>query len=512
MGKSTPSLARKFNIAFVIMFIIPSLVGIYLVLYLALDLHGEVIQIFFLIFFCLLLGVAGYLIQRSILRTLLSTARNVKAVAEGDLSTRVDIDADSEISGLARNFNRITDTLQENIDNLEKSKKQIHSLLTHITQAVESPLEINRLLDVYVSSILSLLEFRIGFIAVMTEEKSFNIISKEGFTDDEFESFQGDAVKLLHRVVKNQKPLIMLRVSEHSRENKDFGRFYSTFGDTISVPLIKSRNIIGAITVASGMPRIDRDSERGDTKTRPIDADDIQMLQNLAAQISIAIENARLRKSMEKTYFESIASLAAAVEARDRYTKGHSTRVSEFATATAREMGLPETIVNQVRDAALLHDIGKIGMPDAILNSPSPILSDDMKALIRAHPEKGENIIKPLKSLTVLCPIVRHHHEKYDGTGYPDGLKEKEIPIESRIMGVADAFDAMTSERSYRKNLSKEEATREIRDNSGTQFDPECVDAFTQCLEKHPKLVSLMVRSDYVSSRAIIARDQYDHL
>jgi putative nucleotidyltransferase with HDIG domain len=258
-------------------------------------------------------------------------------------------------------------------------------------------------------------------------------------------------------------------------------------GDSISVPLVKSGKTIGALVVSrthedDGGGCAGESGERGEKMK--VTSDDIILLHNLAAQISTALENAALRERMEINYFESIASLAAAVEARDRYTRGHSRRVSEYSAGVAKVLGLGEKTIRIVRDAGLLHDIGKIGIPDKILHSPSPSLPSEWVKIIRKHPEIGENIIKPMKTLRRLCPAVRHHHESYDGSGYPDGLSGKSIPLEARIMAVADAYDAMTSERSYRKSLSHEEAVRELVSNSGSQFDPECVDAFLKFISE----------------------------
>jgi HD-GYP domain-containing protein (c-di-GMP phosphodiesterase class II) len=210
---------------------------------------------------------------------------------------------------------------------------------------------------------------------------------------------------------------------------------------------------------------------------KEIPADDIQTIRSLANQVAVALENADLRRKEEKTYVETVAALAAAVEARDRYTRGHSRRVTEFSVKIARIMGEPEWFVKDLESAALLHDIGKIGFPDRILCNKGPIPPDGVP-VIRNHPLAGENILKPVGSLARLCSIVRHHHEKFDGSGYPDSLKGEEIPLASRMIAVADSFDAMVSERPYRPCRSREDAMTELARCSGTQFDPSCVEVF----------------------------------
>jgi HD-GYP domain-containing protein (c-di-GMP phosphodiesterase class II) len=210
---------------------------------------------------------------------------------------------------------------------------------------------------------------------------------------------------------------------------------------------------------------------------KDISADDHLMIRNLAAQVSVAIENAALKEDMEKTYVETVAALAAAVEARDIYTKGHSRRVTELSVALARAMGLSAQACKDIEAAALLHDIGKIGIPDSILHNAGPLPPEGLRH-IHDHPIGGENILKPVGSLGRLCPIVRHHHEHYDGGGYPDRLKGDQIPLAARILAVADSYDAMISDRSYKPARSPQEAMEELRRCRWTLFDPACVDAF----------------------------------
>ncbi|MCL2103428.1 MAG: HD-GYP domain-containing protein, partial [Syntrophorhabdaceae bacterium] len=210
---------------------------------------------------------------------------------------------------------------------------------------------------------------------------------------------------------------------------------------------------------------------------KKISIEDIQVVQNLAAQIAVALENAELKQKEEKAYIETVAALSAAVEARDTLTKGHSRRVTEFSMAIARDMKKPDWFMKDVESAALLHDIGKIGFSDNILWSPDPVPLKDL-ALIHNHPIMGESILKPVGSLSRLCSIIRHHHERYDGSGYPDGLKGEDIPLASRIIAVADSFDAMISGRRYLPNREIHEVINELNRCSGTQFDPSCVKVF----------------------------------
>jgi len=178
-----------------------------------------------------------------------------------------------------------------------------------------------------------------------------------------------------------------------------------------------------------------------------------------------------------------VYALASAVDAKDHYTYGHSQKVRTYAVALAEAVGLKADAVSRISTAAVLHDIGKIGVPDIVLNKPAALEKDEWKT-IKSHPRIGANIASNVPSLITCINGILYHHERWDGTGYPEGLKGDSIPLDARILSIADAFSAMTQSRPYRSALSNKEAIKRIEEGKGSQFDPELVDTFVGIVEE----------------------------
>jgi len=197
----------------------------------------------------------------------------------------------------------------------------------------------------------------------------------------------------------------------------------------------------------------------------------------------------KLYLDMRKNYFETINVLIRTIEANDPYTCGHSLRVSIYAESIARELALPQGKIDLIKSAAMLHDIGKIGIDKNILNKTGKLEKEEFET-IKGHPDIGATIISDLSYLTNITDIIRHHHERNDGKGYPDGLTHDNIPLETSILTIADSFDAMTTNRPYRNSLDLESALNEIKDNSGSQFNPDIVDVAIIALRKSYNTIS----------------------
>ncbi len=210
---------------------------------------------------------------------------------------------------------------------------------------------------------------------------------------------------------------------------------------------------------------------------------DEELFAGISSQTAIAIENAMLYQNMKDLFVESIRSLAGAIDAKDPYTNGHSLRVTQYSMGVGREMGMSDEQLENLEYMAVLHDVGKIGIKDMILNKQAA-LDDEEFAIMKTHTVIGAKILSSMKSLNRLIAGAKYHHEKFNGTGYSEGLKGSEIPVEARIIAVSDTYDAMTTDRPYRKGLEHSIAMAEINRFSGTQFDPDIVKHFNSVMER----------------------------
>lgn len=302
-----------------------------------------------------------------------------------------------------------------------------------------------------------------------------------------FDIAEGEAEKALKRirlssrsgiagwVTHHHKPLIVNDVTKDEHFNKqvdDITGFATK--SIICVPLAVHRKTIGVLEVLNKLDGSD------------FNEGDLEILTAVASTAAMAIENTRLQQSVADGYRSTIEALAAAVDAKDPYTAGHSQRVMEYALRGGSSLSLSQDELAILEYAAILHDIGKLGIPDSILLKPGPPDPEEL-LVIRQHPSIGANIIKNIPFLEEARKLILHHHERYDGTGYPDGLRGTEIPVGSCLIAIADAFDTMTTDRLYHAAISAEHALEELHRCSGTQFCPLAVDAFISSLARHPR-------------------------
>jgi response regulator RpfG family c-di-GMP phosphodiesterase len=255
----------------------------------------------------------------------------------------------------------------------------------------------------------------------------------------------------------------------------------SNLGCAACVPSFNKEKLIGFLILGNKIS--------GDLYT----SQELELLLTISNEVAIVIENAknllelqRLREKEKENYFQTILALAKTVDEKDAYTRGHLEEVTKYGTIVAEElMDLAGINIDmeELKIALLLHDIGKIGVPDALLHKNGKLTPEEFE-IMKQHTEIGARIIEPIEKLKKVGKIIKHHQEKYDGTGYPDGFKGEDIPLEARIVSVVDAYHAMVSDRPYRKALPEEAALNELKNLKGTQFDPRVVDAFIKAYEK----------------------------
>ncbi len=287
-------------------------------------------------------------------------------------------------------------------------------------------------------------------------------------------------------IIRNNKP-IDLKSADPVIALLGPGReFLERLGARVLTFLIVKDELLGLISMS--------DKFSGEDYTRY----DYQLLSVMAQHISFSLhshtllmrlmyrynENKGLYENMKRIYYDTIHAFAAAIDAKDAYTKGHSHRVSSYSAAVAKEMGWSADDIEGIRISGLLHDIGKITVDKSIINKASPLTSNECKEL-NSHPVIGYEILSRIKFPWKGIPMMtRNHHEKVDGSGYPDRLKKSDIPLGARIMALVDAFDAMTTDRPYRPRLSFREAIDEVKDHYNRQFDPEVVRPFISVIRK----------------------------
>jgi HD-GYP domain-containing protein (c-di-GMP phosphodiesterase class II) len=242
-------------------------------------------------------------------------------------------------------------------------------------------------------------------------------------------------------------------------------------GVTWAIAPIRTEGRLGCLAVAA--PALG-DYEFSERKMR--------LLEGIAHQAELAITNAGNFDNLERTFVSTVEALANALEAKDEYTSDHARSITDMALEVGTEMALDPQTMKNLEIGALFHDIGKIGIPSDIIRKPGPLTEEERKVM-EEHPVLGEKILEPIDRLTDVRPIVRACHERFDGKGYPDGLKGEEIPIEARIIFCCDAFHAMTSDRPYRKRMPDSDAFTQLKENAGSQFDAQVVDAFMRVME-----------------------------
>ncbi len=447
------SILRKFSILYFVMSILP--LGVLYYFFLQLRQHGMVIiseDQFSVVLTFVVLGVAvGFFSFRKLLADLVNvTNKNAMTLVEmlGSNTPAEGKAADSnEIIMLTQSFNEITSHLEENIRNLDLAKRTLQAVLARVSEGIATLENIDNFLLLIIETLTSALDAQEGFLFLLKADTSTMKLKTTHGKKIDVRGFQNIELSrtFLQEVVDSRQTSVFSRV----QKNDPLASLIS--GQAMASPLLLHEAVIGVLVVS------------GKKTEAPFTHEEAELIFNIGLQTAVAIENSRLNASAERTYFEIISALALAVEAKDPFSRGHLDRVSDLVVRVAQRLDVPAGDLDLLRDAAKLHDIGKIGVVDRVLVKPGPLTQDEME-MMKKHTEIGEGIIRPIASLHRLCDIIRHHHEKLDGSGYPDGLEGEEINLLTRILAVVDIYDALTSARPYRAAFTREQALSHLRD------------------------------------------------
>jgi HD-GYP domain-containing protein (c-di-GMP phosphodiesterase class II) len=373
----------------------------------------------------------------------------------------------------SRNKEVILNDWMKKLERIEEKTERLN-LLSHLGQILNSTLDHQEVRRRAMEAATQLMKAEVGSLLLIDGEK--NRLYFEVALGDREETIKKITLTLGEGiagwVAERGEPLIV------NAPEKD-PRFFKGVDDQtefktknlICVPVKVRERTIGVLEA------INKKGNEG------FDEEDLSLFLSLSNQVAIALDNARLYQELEEMFFQTAESLAEAIEKRDPYTGGHTRRVTQYSLATAKLLHLIPDEMRWLKISAVLHDIGKIGIDDQILRKPDRLDPEEYDA-IKRHADMGAEIIDHIKQLKNIIPGIKYHHEQFDGTGYPEGLKGEGIPIMAKIVAVADTYDAMTTDRPYRRGLSKELAIKELRRCSGTQFDQEVVEAFIMAYEK----------------------------
>ena len=342
--------------------------------------------------------------------------------------------------------------------------------LYQLSHAAVSNAEVDELFNLALDAIDA--EFTPEWTAVFMAEDDEGLVpvaSRGEARDASEESFFAGRDQQSLEALGRAEPVVVA-VPRHSGAGHEIA--HTLLASRVSYPICVRGRVIGLINV------------QYPPRPQPVNTGDLKTLEILSAQLGGAVENRRLLERLQGAYLDMVHALASALDARDRSTRDHTDRVCHLAEAIAREMSWPEERIPELWLGCILHDIGKIAVPDTILQKPGP-LTDEEFDLMKSHTVRGVRMVESIPYLKPAIPYILYHHEQFDGSGYPHGLKGDNIPIQARLLAVVDTFDAITSDRPYRKGRSVAVALAEIQAHSGTQFDPEVVGAFMRAWSRN---------------------------
>ncbi|MCL5291013.1 MAG: HD domain-containing protein [Actinobacteria bacterium] len=409
----------------------------------------------------IVMGLIGYVISKRLSNPLEKVADAARAIASGNLSERVAVQSADEIGDLAEIFNKMADSLEQRAEELTHRINEL-SVLHDVSAAFGRTSNLEQLMDALIAPALELSKAEACYI---------------GLANDGGIGLLPETWRALNHVDSEERAAVLrdLAVADLEKSSAPVMHDDPNLGHVACIPLRLGDSTNGIMAVSRKNPGFSRG--------------EIRLLSTLGGEAAVAVEKVRLFNGLRESSVNTVKALANAVEAKDPYTRGHSEQVARYSMLLAGELGLSELQKQSLETAAYLHDIGKIGVSDDILVKPGTLSKEEQSA-IQQHTLVGANILSAAPFPWPITPVVRHHHERYDGKGYPAGLSKGEIPLTSRILAIADAFDAMISDRPYRRARSVDEALAELQRCAGTQFDPYLIGLFVRAVKGKKEAVA----------------------
>lgn len=362
------------------------------------------------------------------------------------------------------------------------NQRQFNKILSEVSKAVGSSLDLDEVVGMVLGESMKTLRADNASIFLYDEDlRHLVLVKARGFNADEIANIKllGSWEVINDELVTRKNSIIANDVQNNKVFRSSHLPFYGErlpIKSFLAVPLIKDSAVIGALIIGNR-------HRPGHMFTR----DDEKLLEALSNHVAIALKNAQLYQRLRDLFISTVMALVRAMEVKDRYTGGHSERVMQYSFAIGQEMRLGDEELEDLRLASILHDIGKIGIKENILFKAGR-LTIQQRHSIEQHSQMGKTIVSAIKDSDRIIPGIIQHHERFDGSGYPDHLKGKAISLQGRIIAVADVYDALTTNRPYQKRSKVQSVYTEIVSNSGIKFDPQVVKAFIQSFSKHPHI------------------------
>lgn len=370
-------------------------------------------------------------------------------------------------------------------DELHSRYKELQAI-NEVTNAVTKTLDLDKMLDIVAEQIMAASQGLCCMVGLLEENNEFILKSIKGIKLEDMSTVNVDATKnRALRLIGNQRHFIIEHKGEESLPSEYFKMLHREAGYrfTLFNPIVSHNKQIGLISTI--------------LKNKP-NQELAELITSMANNIALSIDNAKAYENVKTSYIKTVQSLVSTIEAKDMYTESHSIRVAKYATFIAKELNMDKNEVEDIWVAGVLHDIGKIGISDSILNKKDR-LTDEEYQLVKQHPMIAYKIISNIGLDQSIMKAVKHHHERYDGKGYPDGLNGEDIDLMASIISVADAFDAITSERSYKLPKSLQEGIEELNACKGKQFNPQVVDIFSRAYHNNRETIMLIHKDEEIN-------------